>query len=403
MNIITVGTSPLLLLRNAKIHQDVLESCVREGHNVCCIAWSHDESYFMPDDSGEFFIDILDKEIKLHPVVLQSQNTVGDVYEMMKKFKPDMVITIGEYYEADFISSIKTMYPSLFKWIVVLVNQRPINDTHKELLEGADHILSVNSTGIEEIKKLRMNNDISLCNYGPDHSKFFVNNNRSGKTKVLYSSRNTKLSNFLPIFKAARDFPDIDFYVHTNFYDMGEHDLDVLKERIGGGENELSNLKLPTDFVSIKEGLSDLAMLELYNSCDIIVESSVTSATGLSLLEGMACGCVPIIPKMFNGGVIDIVTEYYSQGLEKYLNLINCEAFLGSRDDIYSIMQYGAFAKNLGMMDYIRKTNQEGFRKYQSSAVAVATKFSKENFQKHIINMVSDTYKKEHSFVIETF
>ncbi len=59
--------------------------------------------------------------------------------------------------------------------------------------------------------------------------------------------------------------------------------------------------------VHIENFLTEDKLVELYNIADFIVSCSKAEGFNLSILEGMACGAIPIVPN--NGGEVDYVNE----------------------------------------------------------------------------------------------
>lgn len=398
MKILTVGASPYLLVRNGRMNADVIRRLRAEGHEVTGAAWHHDEGYYLPDDVGvSYFEDAQtgEKICRLFPFLPSSKSADAVLYEIMKKVQPDLVISIGDYKEVDFVYSIKAMYPNLFKWIAVFpFDCLYINEHHRERIEYADYVVSTSEFGWKNVS--------TLCNvegehipYGPDLSKFAYQR-KAGNEHPIYmvSSQNSQISNIGAFIRAMAlvKSSGVQGRIHTNFYDPGDYDLELLIRRYGA-----DNVFLPDYFCSIKDGPSDEEYANLYASADFFVETSVKSATALTMLEAMATGCVPI--GMNSGRVGEIL----SLMPEEYRLVVPHETFLGAHEEEYSVIS------TQGLVEKVLESRKEVFEdrsKYEEASLAarqVAERFSHLNFLNSLVAAVERVSASEGSIAVESF
>ena len=115
MRILTISASPYLLSKLGRINSCLLKHFKNAGNEVSAACWYYDKSYFLADDDGKFYFDLEDRVCQIHPIDYDVTKSVKQVYEIIKNFQPDVVLSIGDYFETDFIHAIKSIYPRLFK------------------------------------------------------------------------------------------------------------------------------------------------------------------------------------------------------------------------------------------------------------------------------------------------
>lgn len=397
MKILTVGASPYLLVRNGRMHADVIRRLKAEGHEVTGAAWHHDEGYYLPDDAGvSSFEDTVTGEhfCRLYPFLPSSKGADALLYEIMKKVQPDIVISMGDYKEVDFIYSIKAMYPNLFRWIAIFpFDCLRINENHKDRIEYADYVISTSEFGWTNVSEL-CNVAGEFIPYGPDLTKFQYRPKIAGGQPVyMVSSQNSQTSNIGAFIRAmAKNPAEVSGRIHTNFYDPGDYDLELMIQRYGA-----TNVSLPEYFCSIKEGLSDEDYAGLYATSDFFVETSVKSATALSMLESMAMGCVPI------GMNVGRVGEILSLMPAEYRLFVPHETFNGAHEEEYSVISTEALAEKI--LDS-KKDIFENRTKYEEASLAartVAVRFSHSNFLNQLILALNRAALSSESIAVESF
>jgi len=388
MNILTVGASPYLLTKSSKINRDILLSLKEDGHNIASAVWHNDITWFMnnQDDGTSMFEDNRKKICSLYPFIDLKERSSPQMYEIMKKFQPDIVITIGDYDEIDFIYSIKALYPDLFKWVAVLtIDALPINDNHKQALEYIDIAIVTTKKAKEAFEKFC---DVTCycVPYGPDHEKFFSNNLtiEQNKFKIVCCSKNSQTSNLSSVIRAVGDLDieNVECYLHTNLYDQGDYDLYLLVDRYGKNK-----VKLPEKFVGLNDGLSEEELRNRFISSDVVIDASVRSGTGLTLLEAMACGCVPVAT---NVGAIGEIMDLLPGYMEAH---INSNTYVGKNEEEYEIISTKDLTNILYNIYSIKRNNVDLFKDMKKQSIIVAEKFSNKIFLgklKEIIEISKD-------------
>jgi glycosyltransferase involved in cell wall biosynthesis len=327
MKILTIGASPYLLVRNGRIHADVINALKADGHEVSAAVWHHDEGYFMPSEEGIHAYEKDGKNVcQLYPFTPKTDEASPFVYELMKLVQPQVVITIGDYKDTNFLYAIKAMYPSLFKWIAIYTfDASGILRNNKDAFEYTDYVISTSEFGWNELSSFATVQG-QFFPYGPDHSKFVSKGSHMDRRFMLCSARNAQSSNIPAFIEGVAKLPATSV-IHTNLYDVGDYSLESLKERY-----KADGLFLPTYYCSIKEGLSDDGMAGIYNETKAIVDCSLKSATALSLLEGMACGCIPVGPAY--GRVGEIISQM-PEGFQYY---VSYNTFIGQNEEEFAII-----------------------------------------------------------------
>jgi glycosyltransferase involved in cell wall biosynthesis len=298
MNILTIGASPFLLTRSGRIHADILQQLHADGHAVTSLVWHHDEGYFMPETDGSHWYEVAGKRVcQLHPFIQQDPQAVVTVYEYMKKYQPNLVLTLGDYDEVAMVHAVKAMYPSFFRWLAVMTIDTPVvNENFREQLQYIDHAVCLSDFGGHALREV-YDGPIDVVRYGPSDEFFPYADRDISRPRppftALLSAKNAQSSN-IPAFLRAigKAGGEVKGRLHTNYYDPGEYDLSVLMNRYKVTEH----VQMTEEFVSIKDGPDDRWMRHMYNKSHVVVDSSVKSATALGMLEAMACKVVPVGP-----------------------------------------------------------------------------------------------------------
>ncbi len=404
MKILTVGASPYLLVRNGRMNADLIRQLVADGHEVTSAVWHHDEGFFLPEEGGLHYFDDGDsgkRLCQLYPFFPQSTQADSVLYEIMKRIHPDVVISIGDYKDIDFIYSIKAMYPNIFKWIAVLpIDCLWVNENRRERLEYADYIVSTSEFGWTNVSNL-CNVVGCFCPYGPNLDKFpFWARKPASAPVFMLSSQNSQNSNigvFIKAMAIAKDILSLSGEgvvgkIHTNLYDSGDYDLDLLI-----GRYKATNVNLPSYFCSIRDGLSDDLFAQEYASADFFVDTSVKSATALTMLESMATGCIPI------GMNYGRVGEVISALPKEYQIFVPFETFIGANEEEYAVMSVNGLADAVLRAKKDFASAPEHYRLASLAARKVAEQFSHKNFIHTMSAVTRNTASMVSSVAVETF
>ena len=399
MKILTVSASPYLETKLGKINSHVLE-CLSEMEDVevSSAVWHHDVSWYAAGDDGKFVFEKDGKKIcDIYPFVNKSSMSSPQVYEIMKKAQPDMVISIGDYHETDFIFAIKALHPTLFKWVSILtIDALPINDSRRDAFNYIDYVISSTKEGYEEIKGFSN----TTCEYVPigiDHDKFKNVENDNEKLRVFGCGKNSQSSGsatyMMGVSSASASNDNIESYMHTNISDEGDYDLYYLKERY----DKNNVIALPDEFVGINDGIEVEKLVERLNSCDVVSDLSVRAGTGMSVLEGMACGCIPVVTKV--GALKEIVEEMP----EKYRFFVDSNVYVGALAEHYEVASYKSFADILLKLDDIKRRKPEEFQEIKLCSVKVSKKFELRNFLQKIKDVIKVVRNNKNELNLEIF
>lgn len=389
MRILTVSASPYLLVRNGRINASILQYLKDQGHEVFTAAWHHDEGYFMPEEGAHWYE--VDGE-RLCPIIPIDPRLEGSttLYETMKKVHPDVVVTIGDYKDTSFVWEIKAMLPNLFKWVSLLsVDGLPINPNFTSQIEYADFTVCLNKPSFKEIQKIS-NIEAELLEFGAD-PKFFGENKSDG-SGFMCSCKNAQASNLGAFVKAVGDAPGVRGYLHTNLYDPGEYDVDLLVERYGDGR-----VDLPDRYVSIKEAISDEELAEEYKRHAFFVDTSVKSACALSMLEAMACGCIPIGPNQ--GQVGEIIRRF---NMFEFLE-IPSEIYIGLNEEEFSVISIEGLSRKISELHTWASEHPDKYQQLSQVSQKISQSVSRDLFLSRLGEIVRQITGTASKIVVDTF
>lgn len=392
--ILIIGASPYLLTHNGRIHQSIISSLTSAGYYVESLVWHHDVSYFLPTELQEHFFEINRKRIcRLHPFLGEKGQLPLFIYETMKKIQPSVVITIGASHESLDLWSIKSLYPHLFKWIAILTEGGSvINENYKEHFGYEDLVLCTTKNALDAVNALCAVK-CEYLPYGPDTAKFHDLNIRSDIFGVMASGKNSQTSNLTATMKALSD-SKIDGYIHTNIDDPGDNDLRLLLRR--WGSNKIIGLP-EYNFVSIREGISDSFMNELYNRYHVFVDISMQSSTALSLLEAMSTGCIPV------GVGFGAIGEVISKLPPQFQKIVPHNLIIGPREEEYAVACPTGLKEAILSLDALFRCDKKMFAIAQEKSKEVANIFSKEEFTIRLNEIVELAIPYEHAIVVDSF
>jgi glycosyltransferase involved in cell wall biosynthesis len=395
MRILTIGSSPYLLARSGKINYSILSYLKKKGHIVGSAIRFNDINWHLTDENGIVKFEINKENICDLYTFVDSPQISPDIYEIMKKFQPEIVITIGDYQENDFLFAIKMLHPKLFKWINILtIDAIPINDNRKKSFDYMDYVLTTTKSGLEEVKRLS-NVPSEYIPFGIEDDFCKLEKEKTDKLFIFGCGKNSQTSNLASLIKgiskASKIEENISGYIHTNISDKGDYDLLLLKERYG------VNIGFPEGFVGLNDGLGKQELNEKYNKSDIIVDASVRSATALSLLEGMSTGCIPV------GTKIGAIKEVISLMSKEYQFFIESNMYVGQLEEEYEIIAPDSLSDTLLYLYELKKKDLEKFNKIKEESIVVASKFKINNFLTKIEDIVEKSKNIKVSFVVESF
>lgn len=388
MNIMTLGLSPYLYLSDGRIHGMIIEHLFRKGYSVASIGRGYDVSYFLPekDENGNlvYYYKFDNYKVPIVPFNVTEDPGVG-IYEILKIFHPEMLVTIGDYNDYLYMKAVKMFYEKPLKWLAICTNYSyPINEKNVELLDDMDGILCTSEFSFNLLSKLFKRDEISLSHVGCDRPSSVVNGRDPDKFRVMMSSKNLQADNLPMMMEAIRDIreevPNLELYLHTNVYDQGDFDLHLLKDRF---DPEGEFIYFPEKYVSMNDGYSEEEFLRELSRSDIFASLSVNSPTGLSIFDAISAGCVPLMSKV--GSHVDIARHLgeISPEFERNDFLVPCiEVML--RGEVYAnICKPDSLREKLLIL--LSKIKKGGHKRFSQEFV---NGYSRTNFLDDVTNMV---------------
>lgn len=386
MTILTVGPSPHLNNSLGRLHRDLLLA-FKEIYHTECIATLHDILYFLPNQSGDFLYE----NIKIHPFLDAVGALAPFCINTMKSLQPNVVVTIGYRKEHEYMAIIKSMYPNLFKWVAIIPTVGPFGSDIYEL-NLADSIILTNKQSYCSIGTNTITNtSVFHIPYGGDSNVFNIQS-ESRKLSAVYCCKNAIESNPGVLINAVTK-AHIPTYIHYNLDDPGDYNVDRLIT-IGGSRKYVT---LPKNFVSLKEGLADNLMNDIYNAHFLVMDCSMQSKTGVSVIEGMLAGCVPVGPNF--GAVGDIIESLP----EEYRFFIPHERIMWFKEEEAAAVSEEGL---VGIFKEIKHKfmNDKDWRK--NAAQKMREKgliFSKENFVQMTKGIVESVANKESAILVDSY
>jgi glycosyltransferase involved in cell wall biosynthesis len=237
--------------------------------------------------------------------------------------------------------------------------------------------------------------------YGPNHDIFASNGRKSLESmKVISIAKNAQSSIVGAFIRAMGETKDIlslnedniEGILHTNLYDPGDYDLRLLIDRY-----KASNVHLPEMFVSVKDGPSDEEMAKMFNNAQFYVDCSVKSATGLGMLEAMACGCIPI--GLDSGRIGEIISLLPKE----FQFFVPYETYIGASEEEYSVVSIQGLAETLIELKQDVFSSPSIMNNMSLAAIEVAKKFSNKSFSDRLSDLVSEVSQTRDQIAVDTF
>lgn len=382
MKILTFGSSPYLLTSKSKIHADLLDSLSLQN-DVSAIVLDHRTDYFLPEEDNKFYYN----NIEIFPYELGNQEKL---YKIIENIQPDLILTVCDYFEYEELCNIKQIEPNKFKWLAILIsNYCPSQSKYRVLLEAPDRRVTTN---YYLSKHLSLSTDLP-CDYicsGYDSDIFTnsyrVENSRFSILSILKNCQNSNLGSlFESLYIVKNQYKvEFDFYLHTNIDDQGDYDIQELIS-----QHHLEDVvHIPEKYTSVFKGCSDEQIRDLYLSSDVFLDPSLTHTTGMTVLESIACGCVPI----FTHDVFNICFE------TDFDLLIPSNSFIGYRHQKVQIMSVEECAKKISWLYELWRNNT--LKYYNKTNLEKIKRNDRETFVKDIRKICDNTYREKNNILI---
>ena len=400
MNIMTLGLSPYLYLSDGRIHSMVLEHLFRSGHSMAAIGIGHDTGFFLPkeNEKGEpvYYYEFDKYHIPLVPFNSVPDPAIG-IYEILKIFEPDMVITIGDFNSFLYMKAVKMFNEKPIKWLAILSNHSyPINELNTEVLDDIDGILCTNSYSFDMFRNLYKRENIDVSHVGGCDTQ--VDPVRNSDFRIVATGTNTCLDNFPMIMEAAAEvrseIQELQLYIHTNVYDRGDFDLPLLKARFDPQDEFIS---FPDKYVSINEAYPEDKFHEELSRCDVFISASGHASTGMAAFDAIACGCAPLLSDV--GAHRDIAEELakISPKFKRNDFLVPCIEVM-TRGEVYtSVCDPKLLRKRI--LNLYKKIKKGGHRIFFQQLVDSC---DRRNFLSRISEMVEAVERSNPTLCVET-
>ncbi len=412
MKIVTLGLSPYLLTAHARIHSEVLKLLYFSDYEVAGIVWGHDTSYFLPkkNEKGELrhYYEFEGNSIPIIPFNSTKDPSIA-VYEVLQTYKPDMLISIGDYNDILYMKAVKMFSDSTFKWIALLANySSPINEKNIDLVEDMDGILCTNEGSFNMLKKMFKKDDISMTHVGCCDLSSYIDvrdelrkeRGIQNKFRIMVCGKNMQADNVPTVMKAVAELrseiPEIELYAHSNVYDAGDYDLNLVRERFDP-KNEF--IKFPDKYVSLTDGYSaDDFEKELVVS-DIFVSASLTASSGFSVFDAISSGCLPV---MSNTGCHRDIAAMFEELLPEFKRndfLVPCIEMMAIGETYLDVCDPQKLKRKIIGLYQKKKNKKEGhksvFREFVQS-------HHRKMFFKDVITMIEAVNKANPALCVES-
>lgn len=318
MKIMTITDNPNITTGLAKVHRNVIDGylaaglevlpCIWHAHTNAAVSKSAKDKQPLPaitykSESGS--------EIPMYAIPRMGQNAMIAAYEAILSLKPDVVVTIGDYWDFYYMHAIKKQLDFSFKWVAYLtIEEESIPEKFVPLLQFADAIAVPSLFGVESIKKADLK--VQFIPYGTDNcfsacdptSREVLRKARGlaeSDVRVISCGQNTSRK-YLPIIpliastlKSRDDYEGgIKFHIHTNISAMDQNevflfDLVSIAEKL----DVCDMVSFPSSH-SIYAGCPLNLLVDEFNSSDIFLLPSMSEGYCLPMLEAMACG-LPVV------------------------------------------------------------------------------------------------------------
>lgn len=398
MKVLTFGASPYINTNLGRINRSILMNLKEAGCKVASAVWDHDASWYLPDNDRYYFEHNEEKVCQIYPfdnVNMEASATF--MYDVIFALNPDMVVTSGDIADMEYTFAIKSLYPEKFKWVAYLViPSLPINENKIEQLKMIDQIIVSTKKAKSFLAEKGIQSE--YCPFGPS-AEFFGEYDFPKKEefiedlKVVVTGKNSTISNLGNVmFSAGTLEPGISLYVHTNYSDTGEFDLDLLKERY----DTKNVIRFPDNFVGLNEGITTEDLIEIYDNADVVLDASARSGTGLSVLEAMSRGCVPVVSNV--GALSEIASLIYHDDLDMVGT-----PFISYGETMLNIVPHLEISNKLNMLRRMKQESPTKFANLKDKAVSVANGFSEKELPTKILEMRKRIFSHDRELKVETF
>lgn len=330
MKILTVSDNPNMFSGLAKVHRNVIDGLLSAGHEVVPAVWfAYDTKTMAMIQHGYKPPRPTYKGIEMLPLA-KNENAPLSAHDICKIIKPDVVLTIGDYWSFYYMHAVKNKLNYQFKWVAYLTVEEEEIDKKKwqPLFRYMDDVAVPTEFGMSSLASIGVN--AHLIPYGvdevfrrlPDDKRAQLRKDRGiteGVTRFITVAQNTIRKSLPSILLTAQELKkrgryspdclDNKFYIHTNVgaSDSSEtyvYDLIGLAKKLDV-EDMVSFPPLETSLFGptgqlggvLPTNTGEELLRDEYNASDFYLSTSLSEGYGLPVMEAMACG----VPCLANG------------------------------------------------------------------------------------------------------
>lgn len=409
MKIMTLGKSPYLLTSHACANALFLKHLHQSGHSVASIVSNHDTSYYHPEEGKDgthrFYYKYGEHKIPIVPF-----NHVKDpaiqVYEILNVYKPEILITIGDFNDFIYMKAVKMFVSDSFKWISVLMNHSyPLNEKNIELIDDMDGILCTNKQTYQMVEKKFKKSELELSFVGSQTPQSTPNRKELRKTRnidgfrIMTAGKNAQVDNVPMLMEAVselrQDIPNLELYVHSNVYDTGDYDMNLVQSRFDPKEEFI---RFPVKYVSLVDGYTDEEFQHELQASDLFISISMNASSGWSVFEAIANGCLPLMTDTGCHRDIAGLISNFCPEIERNDILIPCIDLMGVGETYLNICLPGELKKKICLLQQ-KITKKEGWKSGLTELIEV---YSQKEFLNKFDKMIIDVHQAISSICVES-
>ena len=384
MKILTLGLSPFYFTRNSKIHDTIIRNISTGDKDILLssIFMEHDVEYFPQESISSRYSGVIGTFYNTNSM---GDQLVTDVFDIVDREDPDVVLAIGGFSELEYIRAVKRVSPDGFSWIIILTSNidDKISEFSETMLE-ADHVVCLTEKSYSALKSLGV--DVSLFKYGIGESFSDSSCSKDEKGSVptfIINDKNVQQSNLALVLDSFSSFVDREFklILHTNYHEAGDYDLDHLISKFN-----ISHIEIPDKFIGMKEGESVNSLIEKYRRAHFVIDLSIKPITSLCVLEAMSQGCIPIINKV--GAVYEEIISDDKYAILQDFMVDNSLFFGGHLEPFYMTSRESFCSKVERSINLIRSEDGESFSDISESSKSMTFNFLDKGFYENIRNLI---------------